>query len=126
MKVILTKGYKDIKNELVTLFSKNDIIIYGDGDVQSLSLSNGGQLFTVGNIIGIRESKDSMRKINKNNISSFFKSGFSVKRVNDLEGRFFMIYCNPDGTIKLLTDRYGQFDIYYSSDGDKVVFASDL
>ena len=127
MKLLLTKDYKEKKNELKTLFNQNGIIVYGDADVQLVSLSNGCQLFTMGNIVGIRGSGDSIRKVGENDLSELFQSGVSDVTVKKLEGRFLMINCNPsDGEIHVFTDRYGQFDCYYRMDGDKAVIASDL
>ena len=126
MKIAISKGYKSINNELDTYFSKGDVILSGDNNIKSIKLSNGGQLFAIGNIIGIRDSNNGMQKVNENDISRFVKSNFSIDNIRDLEGRFLIIYCDPDGKIKLATDRYGQFDVYYCSNGDKFTFASDL
>ena len=68
MKIILTKGYKQKINGLETLFINKDISVQGDSHVQSVTLPNGNQLFYIGNIVGIRNSNDSMSKIDKNNL----------------------------------------------------------
>jgi len=127
MKLVLTKGYKEKINELKTLFNESGITIYGDVDVQSISLSKESQLFIIGNMVGIRGSDDSITKISKNDLSELFRTGVSDDAVKKLEGRFLMMHCNSyDATIQVLTDRYGQFDCYYYTDGDKAVIASDL
>jgi hypothetical protein len=127
MKLLLTQGYKEITTELKTLFNQNGITIYGDADVQSVSLSNGSQLFTIGNVVGVRGSGDSMRKISKKDFSELFVAGVSDDAIRKLEGRFMMmLYKQDDAVIQVFSDRYGQFDCYYFVDGDKAVFASDL
>ena len=79
MNLVLTKGYKEKMNELETLFNENGITIYGDVDVQSVFLSNGSQLLMLGNIVGIRESGYSMRKITKKALFEFEVCLFRVE-----------------------------------------------
>ena len=85
MKIAISKGYKSINNELDTYFSKGDVILSGDNNIKSIKLSNGGQLFAIGNIIGIRDSNNGMQKVNENDISRFVKSNFSIDNIRDLE-----------------------------------------
>ena len=94
-----------------------------------MTLPKENQLFYIGNIVGIRNSNDSMSKIDKNNLKKVFQSGVSVDSINKLEGRFLMMLCNfssSNAMVQVFTDRYGQFDCYYYTEGDKAVFASDF
>jgi len=127
VKLVLTKGYKEKINNLNTLYRADDMLIQGDSDVQSLALSNGNQLFYVGNLIGIRGSNDTMSDCSQEKLRELFLSGKTQNSLKKLEGRFLLMLCNPStATVEVFADRYGQFDCYCYSQADKVVFASDL
>ena len=127
MKLILSKGYQDKQGSLKHLRTENELSIYGDDDVYSISLPNGNLLFSIGNVIGIRGSGDNMKKASSNNLSELFQSGNVENAVKKLEGRFLMVFVNvSDLSVKIFTDRYGQFDCYCKVERNRFVFASDL
>lgn len=127
MKLVLSKGYNRTDNRLDTLYSVNGLLIRGDSDVKSAGLSNGNQLFYIGNVIGIYGSNNSISSCTKNDLSELFLSGVSEDSVKKLEGRFLMMLCNlSTTTVEVFADRYGQFDCYYYLKDNKVIFASEL
>jgi hypothetical protein len=127
MKLVLTAGYNKSLKGLKSFLNRSEISIRGDADVRSISLPNGSKLFTIGNVIGIRDTEDSIKKANDNDLSELFQFGVSDDVIRKLEGRFLMMYYDVSGNgVEVFTDRYGQFDCYYASNRNKVVIASDL
>jgi hypothetical protein len=127
MQMILTKGLRHEPEGLKLQFSRNNIFIYGDKDVRNIALNSGSELFMIGNVLGIRSTGDSMGKGNDQDIANLFQTKFENNIIYKLEGRFLMMLCNTaDGSVQVFSDRYGQFDCYYTINGNKSVFASDL
>lgn len=127
MKLVLSKGKKQNHSRLEKYLELGNYVLKGDSKVESLNLDNGNKLVFLGDIIGIRENNNKMSKVSNAGLIKLFKNGFSIDIIKKLEGRFLMIYCDPNNfSLQVFTDRYGQFDCYYSYHNQDIIISSDI
>ncbi len=127
MKISLSTEKKQDNSQMVKYLELGDYIIRGDSEVESINLNNGDKLVFVGNVVGIQKDDNKIVKMVKSDLIELFKDGFSNDIINKLEGRFLMIFCDlNNSSLQVFTDRYGQFDCYYSQYDQDIFISSDI
>jgi hypothetical protein len=127
MKLVVTTNASVKPSGLTQCFKNNNVTVFGDDDIQSIVVDEKLELFVIGNVIGIRTANDDVKKLEDHDLAELFQQELSQKLVEQLEGRFLIALCNnDDGSVRVFSDRYSQFDCYYKRTDDNICIASDL
>ena len=118
----------DHSSSMNHIYDSSGLSVFSSDEVTTIKLINGHTVFVFGHIVGFRS--DGRFESSKKSIESFLKqkaeSSTSYDWIDQIEGRFVLLYIDIDSNFWISSDRFGKKDIYYQIKNSGISLSSDM
>ncbi len=107
-----------------TIYQSNNLVLQSDSKIKIHQ--NGNSKFIIfGNIIGVRDKSYNLNSSNSNILNYIFNNS-SENISKFIEGRYIIVKISKLNQVKIILDRFAQYDLYYKKIDKNFIFASNL